>query len=182
MEENSTQRRKSIRYSGYDYSSCGSYFVTIATHQHKRIFGEIFDEKMQLNYFGRIAYEQWFKTAQLRSEVTLIEDEFVVMPNHVHGIIHIDPGDVVGAQRRCAPTVDHKINVVPHSLGSIVRAYKSAVTYAIHSKSNSPHQLIWQRNYYEHIISNERDYQNISEYIAFNPAKWQEDTEIFSLG
>jgi REP element-mobilizing transposase RayT len=179
MEKNSTHKRRSIRYSGYDYSKSGSYFVTIDTHLRKVIFGRIIDDEMQLNRFGYIAREQWFRTVELRSEVILFEDEFVVMPNHIHGIIHIDnPGISVGAQRRCAPTNSTNGPVcAAHSLGAIVRAYKAAVTYAIHASTNSSHEPVWQRNYYEHIIADERDYLNISEYIALNPAKWHEDTE-----
>ena len=192
QEDNFTHKRRSIRYAGYNYSSSGSYFVTIATHLRKAIFGRIVNDEMQLNRLGRIAQEQWFKTARLRPEVILYEEEFVVMPNHIHGIIHIDnPNEsineepmnfLVGAQRRCAPTNDRAINVAPHSLGAIVRAYKSAVTYAIHTLPNSPHTPVWQRNYYEHIIVNEKDYQTISEYIFFNPAKWQEDAEYRAEG
>jgi len=211
MDNQPNHKRRSIRFSGYDYSNCGSYYVTIATHLRKAIFGKIVNNEIKLNRYGQIAYDQWFKTGQLRAGVMLYEDEFVVMPNHIHGIIHIDNPDettandcddlsieksgisIVGAQRRCAPTRDiandhgscasghessiKNIKVVPHSLGAIVRAYKSAVTYAIHALPNLSHTPVWQRNYYEHIIANEWDYQTIVEYIVFNPAKWQEDLE-----
>src|SRR6185369_16116800 len=109
-------------------------FVTLVTYQRNKIFGEIVDAEMQLSVPGKIAWEEWMKTAQLRPNVELFEDEFVVMPNHVHGIIRITDAPDVGvsidvrAERRSAPT---RPGVISGSLGAIVRGYKSAVTYVI---------------------------------------------------
>jgi REP element-mobilizing transposase RayT len=183
MEENLRFHRKSIRLKEFDYRSAGSYFVTIAAYHRQTIFGKIIDGEMHRSNFGQIAFDQWFSTSLIRKEVILLEDEFVVMPNHIHGIIHIDIPDInetclvteVGAQRRCAPTEDHTINVKPHSLGAIVRGYKSAVTYAINDLRKSRGALVWQRNYYEHIIGTEKEYFQISDYIINNPLAWEND-------
>jgi REP element-mobilizing transposase RayT len=160
------------------------------------VFGEIVDGKMALNALGEIAKQEWFRTSELRGTVRLYEDEFVVMPNHVHGIVWIIEGDdVVGAQRRCAPTDPSRVpmyptraptttttmvqrtNVAPGSLGAIIRAYKSAVTHAIHALQGSNELPVWQRNYYEHIIRNDEEYRRIQMYIESNPANWVEDDE-----
>ncbi len=108
--------RRSIRLKGYDYTQAGAYFVTIVTQDRAHLFGEVVNGEMRLNEYGQIVCEEWFRTAALRANVRLFDDEFVVMPNHIHGIIwitddgNIDTGDAgvagddVGAQRRCAPT------------------------------------------------------------------------------
>lgn len=91
--------RRSIRLKGYDYTQPGAYFITICTHERAHLFGAVVEGEMRLNEWGEIVREEWFKTAQIRPYVTLYPDEFVLMPNHVHGIVWI-----VGARRRRAPT------------------------------------------------------------------------------
>ena len=215
--------RRSIRLPGYDYTQPGAYFVTIVTHDRECLFGEVVDGVMWLNAFGEIVRDEWFRTAVVRPYVMLDPDEFVVMPNHVHGIIWIvgagdrghgdDGGDVdvfagdrghgddggnvdvfVGAQRRCAPTpptppppTPHTVrrpvggatptNVVPGSLGAIVRAIKSATTKRINALRGTPAATVWGRNYYEHIIRYETSLNRIRRYIAANPSRWAEDHE-----
>ena len=185
--------RRSIRLKGKDYREVGAYFVTIVVFQHEEIFGEILNGEMICNDLGHIVREEWFKTAQLRSNVELYEDEFVVMPNHVHGIIWIvdDSNNTVGAPRRCAPAWDEKpagLNVgqeraeqrsaptvTPGSLGAIVRGFKSAATNRINALRCTRGAVVWQRNYYEHIVRNEVDHQSIWNYIQVNPQRWDED-------
>ena len=136
---------------------------------------------MCLNELGQIAQDEWFKTAVLRSYVKLFEDEFVVMPNHVHGIIWIENGR--GGDAPSAPTSTATgTNVPPKSLGAIVRAYKSAVTYAVNALGRGvavPQRggALWQRNYYEHVIRNEKDLQAKRDYIMRNPSHWENDNE-----
>ncbi len=103
--------------------------------------------------------------------------EFVVMPNHIHGIIRIVdvPSGPVGAQRRCAPTNEKRPHVKPGSLGAIVRSFKSAVTKRINLLRGTPGARVWQRNYYEHIIRTERALDAIRRYIAHNPIRWHLD-------
>lgn len=177
--------RRSIRLKGYDYTRTGAYFLTICTYQRMHLFGEIVKGEMVLNDVGKIARDEWFKTSKLRPHVKLNEDEFMIMPNHGHGIIWIvDDGNDVGALRgnaqsraeqRSAPTK----TVKPHSLGAVVRAYKSAVTYAANTADKTRGSVLWQRNYYEHIIRNDRELNNIRWYIINNPLNWQLDRDNF---
>jgi REP element-mobilizing transposase RayT len=179
--------RRSIRLKGYDYTQPGAYFVTVCTHERADLFGEVVDGEMRLNDMGRVVAEEWFKTAALRPTVHLRSDEFVVMPNHVHGIIVIhDPGvgAGVGAERRSAPTTGTsdlpngpRRNVAAGSVGAIVRGFKSAVTYRINALRNHRGAPLWQRNYYEHIIRNERELHAIRQYIRNNPLKWALDRD-----
>ena len=176
-------RRRSIRLPGWDYAGAGAYFVTVCTHERLCLFGAVVDGEMRLNEWGEIVQEEWFRSADIRWEIVLHRDEFVVMPNHVHGIIWIvDDDTVVGAQRRCAPTTTQRAvggitptNVIPGSLGAIVRSFKSAVTKRINALRGVPGAPVWQRNYYEHIIRDEEELGHIHEYIRTNPACWQTD-------
>jgi REP element-mobilizing transposase RayT len=176
-----THHRRSIRLKGYDYTHAGAYFITIVTQGRECLFGEIVDGEMRVNEYGQIVRDEWMKTRILRPQVIL--DEFVVMPNHIHGIICVED-DTVGAQHRCAPTMSTipprgvtPNNVVPGSLGAIIRAFKSAVTKQINDRRGTPGATVWQRNYYEHIIRNDHSLQRIREYILTNPLRWHLDVE-----
>ena len=179
--------RRSIRLQGYDYSQAGGYFVTIVTYRRECLFGKIENEEMILNDFGIIADECWRAIPEHFPNVEL--GMYVVMPNHVHGVIVIrddesvsdlgitdDDGRGAAMLRPYANAANsHKINVKPGSLGAIVRSYKSAVSYRINKEYNATG--IWQRNYYEHIIRNEKDLQRITDYIEMNPSRWDADDE-----
>jgi REP-associated tyrosine transposase len=138
--------RRSIRLKGYDYSVAGAYFITICTQGRMCLFGVVVDGEMRLNSIGEIVRDEWFKAATIRPYVNLAAEEFVVMPNYVHGIVWMgDNGNNVGARRRCAPTTAttaaadiQSINVVPGSLGAIVRAFKSATTGRINTLCGTP--------------------------------------------
>ncbi len=142
--------RRSIRLKGYDYTQLGAYYITIVTYQRQHHFGDVINGKMLLNELGQIAYDEWFKTTVLRPYVTLYEDEFVLMPNHVHGIIRIenvDGGDnasIVGTRRRRVPTVEQFGKPVSHSIPTIVRAYKTAATYTVNALQNQRSAVLWQ--------------------------------------
>jgi putative transposase len=175
--------RRSVRMRGFDYTQPGAYFVTIVTVQRGSLFGEVVDGEMRLNDLGTIASNEWLRTTILRPNVQLNTDEFVVMPNHVHGIIWIIDNKSDYPSRGAAklpPNPKTKFqphNVHPNSLGAIVRAYKSAVTYRINTLRNSHGSPIWQRNYFEHIIRNEIELNNIARYICANAANWADDPE-----
>lgn len=186
--------RRSIRLPGYDYTQAGRYFITIVTHERACLFGEVVNGAMRLNAWGEIVRAEWFQTAVVRPYVVLDPDEFVVMPNHVHGIIWIvgdDGGGVGGGCRGAAPLRPYDgdgnppqrpggvipNNVVAGSLGAIVRAYKSAVAKRINALRGTPGAPVWQRNYHEHIIRNEEEWQRIWRYIQHNPARWEADRE-----
>ncbi len=157
--------RRSLRLKAFDYGQTGAYFLTIVTDKRKCLFGDIIDGEIKLSRFGEIARAEWFKTAALRSNVKLSTDEFMVMPNHIHGIVRIETdaepcSASVGARRRRAPTEGFG-KPVSGSIPTIVRAYKSAVTYAINQCRGTQGMHIWQRNYYEHAIRDQADYARI---------------------
>jgi REP element-mobilizing transposase RayT len=159
--------RRSIRLKGYDYSQAGAYFVTICTQNRECLFGDVLNGEMVLNDAGKIVADEWMRTGEIRDEIEL--DEWVVMPNHFHGIVMIRRGD-----RPVAPTLP---GPRPKSIGSLMSGFKSAVTKRINDIRNSPGAKIWQRNYYEHIICNENELNSIREYIVNNPLKWEFDRE-----
>jgi REP element-mobilizing transposase RayT len=168
-------RRRSIRLKGYDYTQPGAYFVTICAYQRDEIFGEVVNGEMQLSSPGKIVREEWFRSAEIRKEIKLFEDEFVVMPNHVHGIVRII--EIVGADGvRPNDGMDARrasLRRAPRSLGSFVAGFKASVTSRAKRELNMTG--IWQRNYYEHIIRDEMDFNHIWDYIDTNPLHWQED-------
>ena len=163
-------RRRSIRLKDYDYSQSGAYFITISTYNKECLFGEIVDSQTHLNKFGWVISEEWLRSIKLRQEIEL--DEFVIMPNHIHGIVIIIESNV-GATGRSPLLKGPK----PKSIGAFVAGFKSAVTKRINSIRGTPGMPVWQRNYYEHIIRNERDLDEIRQYIINNPLKWELDTE-----
>jgi REP element-mobilizing transposase RayT len=188
----------SIRINNYDYNSEGGYFITLVTHARQSLFGEIVNDETRLNDIGRIVYEEWFRTAQMRPYVELFEDEIVVMPNHVHGIIWIT--DLVGAYCNTPlPPTSHNTPLPPDpgntsepgdtplqtqtlrspgfGIGAILRGYKSAVTKRVNELRATPYAAVWQRNYYEHNISTNREYESIAVYIDSNPRNWLFDDE-----
>ena len=164
--------RRSIRLKGYDYSQAGLYFITICTKNREHLFGQIENGIMILNEFGEIANNEWSKTADIRDNVELLE--YIIMPNHMHGIILLNDMDDRRGTARRAPTMQFG-KPIPRSLPTIIRAFKSAVTKQINILRNKPGMPVWQRNYYEHIIRNEKSYYRIAEYIIYNPLKWQDD-------
>ena len=167
------RRRRSIRLPDYDYSEPGAYFVTICTYQRKPLFGRVMDGKMRLNAVGRVAESGWLRTPHIRLEIGL--DEFVLMPNHLHGIVVIvddravDEVAHVGAHGR-AP-----LQRPARSLGSLIAGYKTASAKVINRVRGTVGAPVWQRNYYEHIVRNERERDRIREYIQNNPFNWDQD-------
>jgi len=170
--------RRSIRLRGYDYSQAGAYFVTICVHGHESMFGEIVDGRWGPNEFGKIVQEEWERTGALRDNVTL--DDFVVMPDHLHGIIRLAGW---GTARR-APTDTPSALVASERVGSpvtgsiptIVRAFKSAVTRRVNELRQTPGGVVWQRGFYEHVIRSEDGLLRLREYIRSNPLRWLDET------
>ena len=162
--------RRSIRLNEYDYSQAGAYFVTMVTWRRDCLFGEVINGMMVLNDFGRVADECWRAIPEHFPCVELGAHQ--VMPNHVHGVIAIIEGR--GAIYR-APTVEQFGKPTVGSLPTIIRTYKAAVTRQIGRQLNATG--IWQRNYYEHILRNEHEMDQIWRYIEGNPTLWQDDDE-----
>ncbi|MXY43808.1 MAG: transposase [Dehalococcoidia bacterium] len=168
-----------MRLKAYDYSKAGAYFVTVVAQDRLCLFGDVIEDEMHVNRAGAMVSEVW---RQLPSRFPTIElDAFVVMPNHVHGIVVLNLpvgvplvgtlGDEDRATTRVAPT-----------LGDVVGAYKSITTvrYTRGVKVglwNAYQGRLWQRNYYEHVIRNESELNRAREYIVGNPALWVRDRE-----
>ena len=165
-------RRRSIRLKGYDYSGSGLYFITICTWNHINLFGEIENEQMIISRCGEIAEREWLRTAELRPRVNL--HEFIIMPNHMHGIIEINCRGTTRRARK-APLKERFGKPVENTILTIIRSYKAAVTKNVRELGCDSNIHIWQKNYFEHIIRNEESYLKISEYIMTNPIKWSLD-------
>lgn len=175
--------RKLNRLKGYDYCQSGCYFVTICVQNHECVLGNVINGKMQLSRIGEMANNYWRKIPAHFPNTEL--NEFVIMPNHVHGIIVID--NVVGNKNICSQlgknNNDEKNNNYcslqvwqtkwGKSLSSIVRGFKIGVIKWC--RQNNHEDFTWQKSYYDHIVRNEESLHNIQEYIVNNPEKWEID-------
>jgi REP element-mobilizing transposase RayT len=159
---------------GYDYTQPGAYFVTICTHDGEPLFGEVIDGIMHLNRFGRIAQVCWSNLPRHYPYVVL--DEFVVMPTYAHMVIVLagDPIQAVPATES-APSGDQLPAPMCHGLPEVVRAFKTFSAKRINALRRTPGAPVWQRNYYEHIIRNDRALKAIRKYIRDNPLRWHLD-------
>ena len=150
-------RRKSLRMKGYDYTQAGGYFVTVATYKHSCLLGEIQNGEMRLNSTGKIVEEMLGRLPGRFNGLVL--DEYVIMPDHVHLIVIIE--DVPGGHRP--------------ELGEVIRTFKAGVSLRRNRLPLRGSGNLWQRNYYEHIIRDERDLDSCREYIWNNVAAWDEE-------
>jgi putative transposase len=193
-----THHRHSIRLQGYDYAQTGGYYVTIVTQERICLFGEVVGGEMILNEAGKMIVEWWNELPRKFPSITA--DAFVVMPNHFHGIVILHD-ETVGADLRVCPGETEKsthvgAGLVPAqapaqsrattrvapTLGEIIGAFKSITT---HAYIRGVKQIgwppcagkLWQRNYYEHIIRDNADWERIVSYILANPSQWAEDEE-----
>ncbi|MDD5773679.1 MAG: hypothetical protein PHX78_09480 [bacterium] len=171
-------RRRSIRLKNYDYSQGGAYFVTICTNGKECFFGNIIENKLVLNEAGEMVNEWFIKIQQKFLNVKI--DEFIIMPNHFHCIICI-----VGADPCVCPN-DTGENIKGEHMGSplprIIQWFKTMTTnsYLKNIELNKWQPFdrkLWQRNYYEHIIRNEKELNRVREYIINNPVEWNYDEE-----
>ena len=192
---NDQYRIPSARLQTWDYGWAGAYFITICTHQQTNYFGDIKNGKMQLSPTGAIANVFWY---EIKNRIKPIElGEFVVMPNHIHGIliinnVAVETGHALSLPpppltrspspskppQSPKPTNEKTIgqnrfqNIGKNSISSIVGGYKSAVTK---HANRLGFEFKWQRLFHDHIIRNEQSFHNISGYIINNPGKWEED-------
>jgi putative transposase len=190
--------RRSIRLRGYDYSQPGMYFVTICTQGKEHLFGEVVDGEMNASEYGLIVSQCWHDLPNHYHHAQT--DSFVLMPNHVHGIIAILPRNPVErrggftnlppidpAHRRGGFTNPPRMdgtrrrggftNPPLHSLAEIVRGFKTYSARRINRIRGNAAQPVWQRNYYEHIVRNDDELNKIREYIQTNPLRWLYDRE-----
>ena len=184
--------RRSIRLQGYDYSQSGAYFITVCAQGRECLFGGIENSEMMLNECGCVVRDEWLRTAEIRAEIQT--GEFVVMPNHFHGIVIINKSTAraireLPEQAGAVITVG-AIHELPlqsplpgtsrqqrrqMALSKIIGRFKMLTAKRINEIRQLPGVPVWQRNYYEHVIRNEADYGQIAEYIADNPRRWEED-------
>jgi REP-associated tyrosine transposase len=165
------RRRHPLRLRGFDYAQPGLYFVTICTHNRVCLFGEIDGGQMRLSEAGRTVARAWQQLPVRFPSVST--DAFVVMPNHVHAIVVLrapGSGPPTGAASS-APTTNAP------SLGKVLRAFKSLSAIEVNQRLNRRHQPLWQRYYYEHVIRQGKDLDEIRAYIAENPLRWDQDPE-----
>ena len=202
MNKNKYNRR-SIWLKNYDYTLPGAYFITICTYNRQCLFGEIVDGEMTLNEFGEIVKTEWQKTGILRPNIDV--NTFIVMPNHLHGILIITDNDDLYHHRnrdrnrrdtlqRVSTESESELELgmgmesgmgmgtieqfgkpTKNSIPTIVRLFKSTVTKQINQIRQTPGIPVWQRNYYEHIIRNDDELNKIPEYIINNPLTWKTD-------
>jgi len=177
---------KSNRLQNYDYGSNWWYFITICTKDRQNYFGEIIDWKMILNDFWKIAEKYYLEITKHFPFVIL--DEFVIMPNHIHGIIIIDKSSFVEARQLCDENVETRQCLVSTgwnnrfqnqwkwTISSIIWSFKSVCTKTINKTQNKIF-FSWQPNYYDRIIRNEDELQRIKQYISENPLKWEQDKD-----
>ena len=178
MTKRNLHRNGTIRLSGYDYSRTGAYFVTTCTHGRADLFGKIVKNEMRLNVYGRMVQEVWNGLPGHYPHVVL--DAFVIMPNHIHGIVVL--ATPVGAGFKPAPTpksapTPNPAHIPRHGLPEIVRAFKTFSARQINQLRHTPGIPVWQRNYYEHIIRNNAALNRIRQYVKANPAHWEKDRE-----
>lgn len=166
-------RIESARRPGFDYSTPGYYFFTTVTKNRENLFGEIVDHQMILNESGEIVSKCWYEIPDHVTDVKI--DEFVVMPNHVHGIIQI-----LGRLEYIAPVRTQHDSSVHDKIGKLsiaIRSFKSATTKKINENQYSPGQKIWQPRFHDRIIRSEKELNNIRKYISENPKSWMSDKE-----
>ncbi len=169
------RNRKPNRLQDYDYSQAGYYLVTICTQDKVNYFGEIEKARMQLNDIGQIATDCWQDIPEHFRNTAL--DEFVVMPNHIHGIVVIKGNDFlrddgVGNNDRCSLRRARNMELLP----KIISQYKSSVTRMVRKRWGN-HSFGWQKSFYDHVIRNDADLHRVRTYIQNNPLNWELDRD-----
>jgi REP element-mobilizing transposase RayT len=164
-------RRRSVRLPDHGYAGYGTYFITICAEGRSCLFGEVVGDAVNLSPTGRIVADEWMRTATLRRNVEL--HEFVVMPNHFHGLLTIHEQ---GGCNTPLPEPPRPFRTLGGNLGAIVRGFKGASTRRINELLGvrSP---VWQRSYHERVVRGERQFEAIVNYIRENPARWDDDPE-----
>jgi REP element-mobilizing transposase RayT len=171
-------RIPSARLQNWNYGSQGLYFITVCTKNREHYFGKISNDEMTLNELGFFVQSEWIKSPEIRPDMNLELGEFVVMPNHFHGIMIIGENefncDGSDAMHRVStqPTPANKFSPQSKNLGSIMRGFKSSVT--THSKILNI-EFGWQARYHDHIIRSHDEFVRISNYILTNPGNWKDD-------
>jgi REP element-mobilizing transposase RayT len=164
----------------HDYATAGVYFVTICTHGKRCILGRIIDDRAVLSRIGVIAHECWRAISEHSTGVDL--DAYVVMPNHIHGLIVLPRAP---RARHAVPLQDNSVLAPARSFGSpqsrelptVVRSFKSACTRRVNQMQGTAGEPLWQRGYHEHVVRGSDDLEQLRRYIAENPLNWALDRE-----
>jgi putative transposase len=179
--------RQSIRLRVYDYSQPGMYYVTLCAHGKKCVFGEAIGGCVGLSVVGDVVRQCWQQIPDHFPHVEL--DEYVIMPNHIHGILVVKQAEGRGEcetsrhfrQKRAwhaKPLQEAQFgHPMSRTIGTIMGSFKSATTKEVRRKTGETDMMLWQRNYYEHIIKSQSGLDHIRRYIAENPANWGADEE-----
>jgi REP element-mobilizing transposase RayT len=182
----SKYRIESARLPGWDYSSAGYYFITVCTYKRECLFGHVTDNKMFLNDFGRIVQNEWDKSFVIRRE--LLRGEFVVMPNHFHGIVQVvKTGDQIDTPvetsgRTSLPPEQQRPRIRPKSVSSFMGGVKSVITKQINEIRHTPGAHVLQYRFHDHIIRDANELSRIRQYIKNNPSNWKYDKLNFGTG
>ncbi len=169
------KNRKSLRLRSYDYSREGGYFITVTAAKGEGLFGEIKEDLVILNRFGKIVESCWMAIPEHFENVIL--DEFILMPNHLHGIFFLSSNRPVTrkfSEEKGEYDLKRKSEsgAVSGSIGAIIGSFKSASAKQINAYRASPGSPVWQRNYYDHVIRSDESLNKIREYIRANPTRW----------
>ena len=175
------KERINLRLRDYDYSQRGGYFVTVCVKNMECVLGKVVNEKMELSRTGEIASKYWMDISNHFNSVEI--DEFVVMPNHVHGIIMIN--GLVGAgftpahaARNLGKLVENWATArVSPTLSQVIGSYKSLTTNKVHNE-NLHNGKLWQRSFYDRVIRSDEELNRVREYILNNPVKWENGEEV----
>lgn len=165
-------RIPSARLRNWDYSSEGTYFITICTAGRECLFGSINVGIMNYSPIGQIVLKELEKSFAIRTE--LFCDVFVIMPNHLHAILRIDHVET----HSCASLTSPNYGIAyrsPKSISSFVAGFKSSATKKVNQFRQMPGKILWQERFHDHIIRNDAEYQRIMEYIEMNPIHWNSD-------
>ena len=161
VKNGTNKRRRSIRLPGYDYTRPGAYSVTLCSHNRACLFGEVEVDEVRLSRYGASAADAWEWLAGRYSHVSI--GDYVVMPNHLHGVLWLHETNPPMRNRK--------------PLGRLIGAFKTVSTKRINELRGTPGAPVWQRNYYERVIRDERELHRTRQYIVDNPAQWAYDAE-----
>jgi len=169
-----TFRPNSLRLNEFDYSQPSFYFITVCSHNRENILGEIENSRMVLSVSGMIVFDCWKALPQHYPHILL--DYFIVMPNHIHGIISFTDTDnpLVGAGQRPAQSFSFPMK---YGLSEVIRNFKSFSAREINRTRHTPGITVWQREFHDRVVRNGKELEAIRDYIADNPKKWSKDAE-----
>ena len=168
MDSSTTPQRKRLRLPEYNYTQPGAYYVTMVTHFRKEIFGSVVNGECQYTPFGKIVISAWEELGQRFPYLLL--DGWVLMPNHFHCILfYIETKDYSNAS--------NVVSVKVKPLGQIIGMFKTTSAKQINLFRGTPGESVWQRNYYERIIRNDKELDQFRAYIQTNPFRWEQDHE-----